>query len=167
MEQLNLFDIQFPVYTLPKVYEDIWEHWNVLYIRTIYGVYVLDNKNLDGDTVGKRRLQINNSDVYRPRHVYYNIPQFLHSKTNMFMDSLGRAFKYKKTESVPLIYHKIKSRYRLKSGECELEIDINFPVKVNCRLAHGIEYVAVLHTKYGYILYSFCEYKKKDTRRKI
>ena len=167
MEQLNLFDIVFPVYSLPKVYEKIWEKYNVTYMETIYGTYVLDNKNMDGDTVGKRRLQINNSQLYRPRHVYYNIPQFLHSKTNVFMDSLGRVFKYKKTKMVPLKYHKIKSIHRLNSGECELELDINFSVKVNCRLAYSVQYVAVLHTKWGYILYSFSEFEKPNTRRKI
>ena len=138
MEQLNLFDIVFPVYSLPKVYEKIWEKYNVTYMETIYGTYVLDNKNMDGDTVGKRRLQINNSQLYRPRHVYYNIPQFLHSKTNVFMDSLGRVFKYKKTEMVPLKYHKIKSIHRLNSGECELELDINFSIKVYCMLVYSV-----------------------------
>lgn len=167
MEQLSLFDIVFPVYTLPKVYERIWEDFNVTYIETVYGIYVLDNKNMDGDTVGKRRLHINNSKLYRPRHVYYNISQFLKSKTNIFMDSLGRVFKYKKTHIVPLKYHKIKSIYRLESGECYIELDINFPIKVNCRLAYSMGYVGVLHTKWGYILYSFSEYEMKNTKRKI
>jgi hypothetical protein len=167
MEQLNLFDIAFPVYSLPREYIKIWDDFNVTYLETRYGIYVLDNKNMQGDTVGKRRLHVNNSILYRPRHVYYNIPQFLHSNTNMFMDSLGRVFKYKKTHMVPLKYHKIIDIKRLESGDCSIELKINLPIKVNCRLAHSVQYVAVLHTKWGYILYSFSEYKKDDTRRKI
>jgi hypothetical protein len=167
MEQLNLFDIEFPIYSITNSYKRIWEDMNVLYIETPYNTYVLDNKNLPGDTLGKRRLQISNSDIYRPRRVYYNIEQFLHSKDKIYIDSLGRCFKYKKTEMVPLKYHKIKDINRLKSGECVLTLDILFPLKVNCRLAYSIEYVGVLHTKYGEIVYSFEEEYKKDTRRKI
>ena len=167
MEQLNLFDIKFPIYSITTSYKKIWKDMNVLYIETPYGTYVLDNKNLPGDTVGKRRLQIKNSDIYRPRRVYYNIEQLLHSKDKIYLDSLGRCFKYQKTEMVPLKYHKIRNIKRLETGECVLELDIYFPQKVNCRLAHSIEYVGVLHTNYGHILYSFEEEYKKDTRRKI
>ena len=169
MEQLNLFNIQFPIYSITRSYKRIWEDMNVLYIETIYGTYVLDNKNLPGDTVGKRRLQINNSDIYRPRKVYYNIEQLLHSKDNIFIDSIGRCFKYKKTETVALKYHKVADITRMEDdGTCIVWLNnIYFPQKVNCRLAHSMEYVGVLHTKYGYILYSFEEEYKKDTRRMI
>lgn len=167
MDQLNLFDIEFPIYSITKTYKRIWEDMNVLYIETPYRIYILDNKNIEGDTVGKRRIKLNNSELYRPRKVYYNIEQFLHSKDNIYMDSLGRVFRYKKTKSVPLKYHKIKDINRLDTGECILTLDIIFPQKVNCRIAYSIQYVGVLHTSYGYILYSFEEDYKKDTRRKI
>lgn len=167
MEQLNLFDIKFPVYSLPKSYEKLWTKYNVTYLETIHDTYVLDNKNMPGDTLGKRRAHINNSKLYNPRHVYQNISQFLHSKTNVFIDTLGRVFKYKKTNMVPLKYHKIKDIHRLESGECELELDVNFPIKVTCRVAYSIICVGLLHTKWGYILYSLEEEMQNDTRRKI
>lgn len=166
MERLSLFEVEFPIYSITSSYKKIWEDTNVLYIETPYNTYVLDNKNLPGDTVGKRRLQIHNSIVYQPRRVYYNIEQLLHSKDKIYLDSLGRCFKYKKTEVVPLKYHKIKSVTRTDDG-CILELDILFPQKVNCRLAYGIKYVGILHTRYGYILYSFEEELQKDSRRKI
>lgn len=167
MEQLNLFDIKFPVYTITKSYKRIWEDVNVLYIETPYGEYVLDNKNVHGDTLGKRRLQIQNSELYRPRKVYYNIEQFIHSKNNIFIDSIGRCFKYKKTERVSLKYHKVKRVERLECGECMPIVDIAFTIKMNCRAVQAAKWLGILHTKYGYILYETSEVEKKDTWRKI
>lgn len=168
MEQLSLFDIEFPIYTITKSYKNIWEEGNILYIETPYGISILDNKNMDGNTVGKRRIKINNSRLYRPRKVYYNISQMIHSKDSTFMDTHGKVFKYKKTEMVPLKYHKVGSITRAQDGECVLEVPkINFSYKTTCRNAYTIEYVGLLHTKFGYIVYDFTDIKKPDTRRKI
>ena len=169
MEQLNLFDINFPIYSITKTYEKIWEDMNVTYVRTSTGTYVLDNKNVEGDTLGKRRLRIKNDiyKLYRSRKVCYNISQLIKSKEQYFIDTNGIAFKYKKTEIVHLIYHKVEV-IESKDGECILDIPkLNYSHKTNCRQAYGIQYIGLLHTKYGYIPYDFCEYPKANTVRKI
>jgi hypothetical protein len=170
MEQLNLFELSFPLYSITRSYKRIWREMNVLYIETDSGIYILDNKNLAGDTVGKRRLQIKTDyyKVYVPRKVVYNVMQLLHSKEKVFMDTDGIIFKYKKTEYFSLRYHKVDSVIESKDGNCILEIPkIDFSYKTSCRNAYGILYVGILHTKYGHIPYDFSEVKKKDTRRKI
>ena len=71
MEQLNLFDIQFPIYSITRTYKRIWVEMNVTYIETESGIYVLDNKNVEGDSLGKRRLRITN-DIYKLyKHNYF------------------------------------------------------------------------------------------------
>lgn len=168
MEQLSLFDIKFPIYAITKSFRKIWEEHNVLYIRTDSGTYVLDNKNMDGDTVGKRRIKITTSKLYVPRKVYYNIGQMLNGNYSIFMDTDGVVFKYKKTEFAPLVYHKIDSITEAKDGECILELPkINYSYKINCRKAYSIQYIGLLHTKFGFIAYEFSEEYKKPTRRKI
>lgn len=168
MEQLSLFDINFPIFSVSKTYKRIWEEFNVTYIETVKGVYVLDNKNIPGDTIGERRLKINNSKLYNFKKSYYTISQMLHSKYNVFVDVYGTVFKYKKTKMVPLIYYKVENISKASDGECVLSIpSINYYYKVTCRNAYGINYIGLLVTHNGYILYDLSEYKKNNSRRKI
>lgn len=167
MPQFRLSDIKFPIYTLTPNYKKIWEEYNVLYIETPSGIYVLDNKNLPGDTLGRRRLKINTSDKYIPRRCYLTLSQMINGKDKWFIDSEGKHFKWTKSEYVKLKYHKVKKVHRSESY-CILHLhDIIFPQKVNCRLAYAINYVGVLHSNDGYILYEYTDEKKKDTMRKI
>jgi len=164
---MHLFDIKFPVYAIAKNNKRIWEEMNVLYVETDTGIYVLDNKNLSGSTVGERRLKIKNSQLYVPRKVYYNISQFLHSKYTEFLDTTGKYFKWKKSITVPLKYYKVShvSKY---NDDCIVHFkDVECPQKLNCRLAHSIKCIGLLHTEYGYIVYEYSDTYKKDTYRKI
>ena len=170
MEQLNLFDIQFPIYSVTKFYKRIWTEMNVLYIETDSGIYILDNKNINGDTVGKRRLRIKNDiySLYRPRKVVYDITHLIKSKDSIFMDTNGVVFKYKKSEYCTLNYHKVHNVIEAVDGECILDIPkINYSYKTNCRNAYAAIYVGLLTSKYGYILYEFSEFYKQPTRRMI
>jgi hypothetical protein len=170
MEQLNLFDIKFPIYSITKSYKRIWTEMNVTFIETYSGVYVLDNKNIDGDTVGKRRLRIKN-DIYKlyvPRKVLYSVPHLIRSNESIFMDTMGTVFKYKKTETAKLVYYKVDGVIEAEDGECILHVHkIDWSYKTNCRNAYSIIYIGLLHSKYGYIPYDFSETKGKDSWRKI
>lgn len=170
MEQLSLFDIQYPIYGISSKYKKIWNEFNVLYIKTESGTYILDNKNVPGNTLGIRRLNIKNNEtsLYIPRKICHNLEQLLHSKYKHFIDNSGTCFTYKKTETVPLKYHKVEKVVELKDGTCMIVLhSIDFPQKVNCRRAYATSYVGVLYTKYGYLLYSFEEEYKNNTTRKI
>lgn len=167
MPQLRLSDIKFPIYSLTPNFKRIWEEMNVLYIETNSGVYILDNKNLSGDTLGQRRLRIRSDNKYIPRKVFLTLSQMINSNNSWFIDSTGRYFKWTKSEYVKLKYHRVKEIIRSEKY-CIIHLkDIIFPQRVNCRLAYAIEYVGVLHSKDGYILYEYTSDKKKDTIRKI
>jgi hypothetical protein len=92
----------------------------------------------------------------------------LRSNDSIFIDKYGTVFKYKKSIFVPLEYYKVKSIYKSEDGECIISIPkINFKYKINCRKAYSINYVGVLKTTFGYVLYEFSDEYKANTRRKI
>ena len=164
---MHLSDLQFPIYAIAKNYKRIWEDLNVLYIETDSGTYVLDNRNMEGDSLGARRLRLKGSDMFIPRKVYYNVSQLVHSSYKDFIDNSGKVFKWKMSTNVPLKYHKVRKLVETDNG-CIIHLkDIEFPQLVNCRIAHVVKYVGVLHTNDGYIVYEYCEAQKKDTYRKI
>ena len=168
MEQLSLFNIDFPVFGITNKYKKIWEEHNVLYIETETGIYVLDNKNMDGNTLGERRLKINTSKLYRPKKIYYTLAQMIHSKYTIYIDKFGKLFNYKKSKFVPLEYYKVDSITNANDGECVLNINrINYSYKINCRKAYSINYIGLLKTEFGLIPYEFSDIWKPATKRKI
>lgn len=163
----SIFDIDFPIFAITKNYRNIWEEEKVTYIETDSGVYVLDNKNIQGNTLGQRRLRIKNSKLYIPRIVVHSIPQLIKSEYKTFIDNNGILFKYFKSATAPLEYHKVDRVARTDKG-CVLHFkSINNPILIPCRYAFGIEYVGFLVTKMGYILYEYSETFKGNTWRKI
>jgi len=171
MEQLkkckNIYDIQFPIFAVAKNYERIWEEDNITSIQTASGVYVLDNKNIQGNTLGQRRLRIKNSKLYIPRTVIHNIAQLIRSTYKTFIDNNGEVFTYIKHTAVPLKYYKVKKVVDKDDG-CVLHFEgISNPVKVSCGRAYGIHSVGFLVTNIGYILYEYSEAPVGDTWRKI
>jgi hypothetical protein len=168
MEQLSLFDIDFPIYAITKTYKRVWEEHNVLFIETNSGTYILDNKNMTGDTIGQRRLKINNSKLYIPRKIIYNISQLINSKYSTFIDTNGKFFNYIKTKFVPLKYFKVNSIHKCSDGECIISVNkINYNYKINCRKAYSINYVGLLCTEIGYIPVDFSDEIKPNSKRKI
>ena len=163
----SLLDIEFPIFTITPTYKRIWEEFNITYIETESGTYMLDNKNLDGDTLGERRLRMTTSLRYIPRKAYYNITQLIKSKNKTYIDNTGSVFTYRKTRTVPLKYYKVMDVVSMEEG-CILSFKgINFKLRISCMDAYDIKYIGLLVTEMGYILYETSEIKKKDTYRKI
>lgn len=165
----HITDIQFPVYGITNNYKKIWEEDKVLYIETNTGVYVLDNKNLVGSSVGKRRLLLTfNSNKYIPRVTITNISQLVNCNHKVFMDNNGSIFLYKKTKTVPLKYYSVKKIVRSEDGDCIVTFNnIDYPVRLTCREAYRLNCIGLLHTDIGYIIYEYSDTGKWNTWRKI
>lgn len=160
-------DINFPIFTITPSYKRIWDEFNVKYIETASGVYILDNMNLSGETLGERRLQIKHGSRYIPRKAYYSITQLIKSNNKTYIDNTGRVFTYRKTRNVPLKYYKVMDVVSTEGG-CILSFKgVNFKLRTNCREAYDVHYVGLLSTDIGYILYDVSDMKKRDTTRKI
>jgi len=163
----NIFGIQFPIFAVAKTFKNIWEEDNITKIETASGVYVLDNKNIQGDTLGQRRLRINNSKLYIPRAVVHTIPQLIRSDYKTFIDNNGEVFKYIKHTTVPLKYYSIEKVVKTLQG-CVLHFkDIDNPILVSCGRAYAIKCVRFLITNIGYITYEYSDTIKGNNWRKI
>ena len=160
-------DINFPIFAITPSYKRIWDDLNVTYIELDTGVYILDNKNLSGNTLGERRLKIQTGLRYVPRKAYYNITQLIKSKNKTYIDNTGCVFTYKKTRMVSLKYYKVMDVVSTEEGCTLLIKGINFKIRTNCRDAYSIKFVGLLETEMGYILYDTSDVKEKDTYRKI
>ena len=167
MQPKTFSDINFPIFTITPSYKRIWDDLNVKYIETESGIYILDNMNLKGDTLGERRLKIKTGLRYVPRKVYYNITQLIKSKTKTYIDNTGCVFTYRKTRTVPLRYYRVMDVVNTEEG-CILTFkNVNFKLRTSCKEAYDIIYIGLLITDNGYIIYDTSEVKKKDTHRKI
>jgi len=163
----NFSDIEFPIFTLTPNYKRIWDEFNVKYIETPSGIYILDNMNLNGRTLGERRLKIKTGLRYSPRKVYYNIAQLIKSNNKTYIDNTGCVFTYRKTRMVPLKYFKVMDVISTEEGCTLLIKGINYKLRTNCREAYNIKYVGLLIVDNNYILYDVSNIPLKDTRRKI
>lgn len=167
MPHKDFSDINFPIFTITPTYKKIWDEFNIKYIQTESGTYILDNKNLEGNTLGERRLKIKTGLRYIPRKAYYSITQLIKSKTKTYIDNTGCVFTYKKTRIVPLKYFRVMDVVSTEK-ECILSFkNVNFKLRISCNEAYDIKYIGLLLTDNGYILYETSEIKKKDTTRKI
>lgn len=167
LKRKNILDIKFPCYGITSNHKGIWTETNVTYIKTSSGVYVLDNKNIEGNTLGQRRLRIKNSALYIPRTVIHTFVQTVKSKYKIFIDNTGDIFKYIKTIKVPLKYYKVQNLIELDIGCVVTFKEIDNPILVPCRDSQGINYVGFLVTEFGYLTYDYSEEIKPNTWRKI
>ena len=71
---------------------------------------VLDDKNMDGKTLGRRRIQSPMKSIYPLRYMIEDEIGLMRHRGKTFLDSGGRVFNYEKTETCKLHYNKILNR---------------------------------------------------------
>jgi len=160
--------LSYPVYKLRK-YNSMEEVDKVLHIDTFFNSYILDNKNLKGDTLGQRRLRMNEATLYPLKNKINNPIGFIGQKdsSGTYIDNSGKIFKYKKTLFVPLTYHTITSVDYLEGVGININVfGIDTPIIVNKRYVSE-EFVGLLYWLGGYIVYELTNEIKKNTRIKI
>ena len=160
--------ITFPVYRL-RQYHEIKTDGKVIYINTYKGSYILDNKNIEGKFVQRRR-KITSRKVYP----LYN-PIMTHrllildkNPNKSYIDSTGALFAYKKTKFVPLCWYWIKDKKYIGNKIIITAEDI--PCKFEVSSTHRnvqAKYIGLLHMEGGYILYNLLKEKRKNSRLKI
>lgn len=169
--KIQFRDISWPLYPIRKN-RGITEDNNVLYIEDDYNEYILDNKNMAGNTLAMRRLnitEIGGINLYKFHDVILDLADLLrYSKNNQFLDKSGKLFQYtKSSKHRKLIYRKIlkvevsdTSTFLSVSGIFRKIILPYIPSKV-------LSYVGLIVTSGDYIVYEFCSTLKKDTRKKL
>jgi len=134
--------------------------------------YVVDDTNVPGATLARRRLYLYQQGVrLKPvsRAVFFlgDLIKVATAST-WFIDSAGNVFRYKKQARAKLTFKKIKQRHLIPTGGAILEVE-GIATRFKCLYAprdHEI-YAGILQMGMQYILYGVSETKHKDTWRMV
>lgn len=171
-----LTDIVYPIFPIRK--------YNKLYVEAETGIdkvetvikdWILDNKNLSGDTLASRRLKIPLKERYPLSFTLFNLIQLLnYKKGSIFIDSMGYIFKYNKTRRELLKYHKIIGKKQISEGQVALYTEeYSMPFYVSNTLFNRIFeygkylYIGLLGYHGGFLVYELCNKRKLSTWRKV
>lgn len=165
---MNLKKIVYPVFLINKVISRIGT--SLVFIDINEVEHLLDDTSVQGDTLGKRRLQITKPLVKLSNALYFlkdlvKIP----GHTNQFIDSTGYLFKYTRTRMVPLVFKEITKVIPISTGGALLEIDNEYPrYKIMYAPNEDEKYVGLLRVNPKvYLVYGLYVELHKDTRRKV
>ena len=163
-----LTDIKFPVFRIGS-HKKIWEDGGILYIlMDSDNILKIDNKNVVGDTIGKRRLKIPKKQRYKFAGTYLTLAQLVKDNKKLFVDNEGKLIKYKKQNVCKLTYHKILRAANHENVGYILTVRGILPkFKVSRAIYDGQEFIGLLRINKGYLLYELSEERKPDTWRKI
>lgn len=161
-----LKDIEFPIFAVSnngKLYSEN----SILYYETPDGkIYTVDNKNLEG-SFAKRRLQIPKDKRYKFPKTIFNFQGLLKVNYKTFVDSNGKAFTYKKTKRLKLIYRKVREVQPIEGkGYLVYVVGISYGFLLSASVYHREKYLGLLSINNGYIVYEATDERKKDTWKK-
>lgn len=154
--------IQYPVFLLGS---GGWEyHDGILFL----GEKILDDTNMEGDTLGARRMQTAHRDLYVLKKMVTSYNGILKQNTKHFIDNAGTPFTYEKTKFAQLKYIRIK---RVEQKEVATLIWLkghNAPFTVPRPPEDGYLWAGILHLHgLPWVLYEYSQEKLKDTRKKV
>jgi hypothetical protein len=159
----NIKNIRFPVYVLPS------KNWSTQDGLVYIDNYIVDDKNVKGESLGLRRLKTPFHKKLLPlKRAVTTVTGLLKQTSDTFIDSNGATFIYEKTKFVPVRYLKIKKvDKRIRASALTLEgVKTKFLVKRPPPAEVQWAGVIYLHG-YPWVLYEYSECKKPDARRKI
>ena len=133
---------------------------------------IVDDKNIEGDTLAKRRLKLAVEGVILAKltnAVYFltDLVKLADGKT-WFIDSLGKIFIYKKSIKAKLRFYKIKDIIAINTGGVIIEaVGINQRFKSLYKPTMDKSHVGILHFGMSMLLYGFYTQEHKATWRMI
>ena len=155
-------NFEFPLYVVHT--DEVMEADGILWIED----QVLDDKNMSGETLGKRRLQTPMKSLYPLRYMINDEIELIKHQGKFFIDSKGEFIIYEKTEKVQLKYHKILKVERLRGRGIIKVKDIPFPFDVLRPTSSEEKWAGVLYRKgIPWKLYETVKERKNNTWRKI
>ena len=154
--------IRFPVFKIPS---DNWSRSDgLLFLDN----KILDDKNIQANTLGERRLQSPLKNQIPLRYMIHDLAGILKQRTFNFIDSNGTPFIYEKTMFARLKYRKIKEIKKKGTASLLYVYKIIQPFIIPRPPEEGITHAGILHLSDSpWILYEYADRQKKDTRRKI
>lgn len=175
---MNLLEINWPVFRLGEhkpVVEDNLVYYSKEYVdkeslATKIGLRIVDDKSVQGATLGLRRLVITGVRLFPIRQAMYFLGDLIKiaKQTTWFIDNSGKVFQYRKSSRAKLTAHKIKKVLPLEGMGAIVEVD-GLPQRFKCMYAPKPDqyYAGVLRWGLGYILYGFYDEQFKATHRLV
>lgn len=166
---LLLKNIRFPVYPLSKSV-NVKRDEELLIVGTSTGKeYILDDKSIKMDSLGRRRLHIDQESLYPLKRAVYTIGDFLlYTKLyKTFIDSNGKLFNYEAKTKVPLIYRKILDTQPYKGGTMLSIESVHCPIFYYRPIIAKKEYAALLYIEKGYVLLGVTDSPSKRVSLKV
>ncbi len=170
---MKITDVVWPIYFIGQ-HDEIYTEYNVTYVVNKGRTFTLDNKNLSGNTLGKRRLKLKREDLYKFKKtlfIFSELIEFTRLKKvadRKFCDSKGNIFLYKKSKYVPLKCFPIQS---LKNYETYKLIHVkgltqsfNLP---NNYYNPSYQYLNILDFGKYFVLYDLSTEYSENTWRKV
>jgi len=153
--------VKFPVYLIPSANWDLAD--GMLFLDGL----ILDDKNMEGSTLGARRIQTS-WELFPLKKSVFDFIGVVKQTTPYFIDSNGIPFIYQKTKFLTLKYIKIK-KITLKTKASVLHLqNEKTPFKIYRPPMPGMCWAGILYYHgLPWKLYEYSEEKNKDTRRKI
>lgn len=157
---MKLWQIKFPVYVLHS--DEIEERDGLLFCDT----QIVDDKNMSGNTLGKRRLQSPHKNLYPLRYMIEDFSGLIRHRGKFFIDTKGKFFRYTKSTKADIKYKKIEKVEKKEVITLIWVKDIPFPFEEKRPQTAPYAGVAYLDGTPSFI-YEYVSEKKKDTWRKI
>lgn len=177
---MRLAEIAWPVFRLGEKKPE--QDSGITYYHTEYvdeevgkrvNIRVVDDRNLEGSTLGKRRLvlmQQPNTKMFPIHASIYFLADLLKlaKATTWFIDSSGRVFQYKKAARAKLVTKKIKQILPAQGLGCVLEVE-GIATRFKClqRPREYQHYAVLLLNGMGYTLYGLSETPRATSWRMV
>ena len=155
-------DLRYPIYVIHSDNVELLD--GIIWLDD----QVLDDKNMEGDSLGLRRIQSPMKSIYPLRYMIEDITGLMRHRGKFFIDSDGRVFNYEKTETVKLHYHKIRKREKKTTATVLWLKDCPFPFAEKSPPREELTWAGVLYSQgIPMAIYDFAEEQQKSTWRKI
>jgi len=159
---MQLSDIKFPIYVVHT--DEVIRRDGILWCNG----QVIDDKNIQAETLGERRLQTPHKNLYDLKYKLDDFASMTKHRGRFYVDSSGKFFVYEKSKTAKLVYHKIN---KIEKKDLATLIWINkvpFPFEIPRPPATHHFYAGVLYIdSQPSFLYETCETMKKITWRKV
>lgn len=158
----NFSQIIFPAFRLPS------SNWSTTDGLVFLDGKILDDRNMEGKTLGARRLQTPFQNLLPLKHCATSAIGLIKNSESAYIDNEGRLFLYKKTKMVSLRFYRIRKVLRKEVSSVLWVQNINFGIRIPRPPPSQCNWAGFLHIQNNpWMLYEYSVEKPKDTRRKI
>ena len=179
MSSQLLAKISFPVFVLGKLKPQVVDGIaffllgkDTKYSDAAYKTIVVDDKNLAGQTLAARRLELLTQEVplFKLKKAVFFVGDLIKLAVSgtWFIDSLGFIFEYKKTTTVPLEFRPITKVIQIATGGAIIEVqDIATRFKTLFAPTTDQTHAGILVWNKAFILYGLYNKQYSKTTRRI